>query len=1701
MGLSKKTFIGVIILFFSINVKGQYEDILCKQCVVDYIKSLNITSTPSVYKVSQCYCDYLVEIIEYPGLNGNCIGPRRISTGEILHFCSNPMFNFSWTQSDIGSQFDVTYETGTCFTIGQCSSNLKDVTCFNGYETDDFIRIEAYPANIYFNYKTCSIDNTCGSAEEIQILSSFDALPDCWISNHMNFDYSSGALSFSTSTSSCNSNYLFKDTFNLGEQVKLYSQIKMNEQPLDFEFNIKVQDPDGVEVINSTGPSISAAPNSCKNYSTSFIPSKTGQYYVQNLVRYSDGSEFNYHEYYFNVINPGPTIPTFTDVTPPNWKDKLACGVQIGDINNDSFHDVLFDGYIMNNSSSGFLSPILKFTDQTGETNEGRLLDFDNDGDLDRNRLSELYINDGNGNFFKDIDLCATHFRKMDINHNGDSEYLTKVNPTYFCFFPTDSCFITGSKLGFQSESTVNNYFDLGNDLEIEILSNNGKLSTINNSEIVSINNEFAFKSNWIEGVDINNDGKTEVLMSDSTNLIITITNNVKSSLNVQANNFSYGDINNDGNIDIIANEILFGKGDGTFIKHEIPNTDFLEYTFLQPLDYDRDGDLDVIIENSNELFPLLYRNNSTIKNTKPNSPNTLNATVTQSDKRVDFTWKNGGDDLTDFPTYNLFVQNLDSKKVIYFPHADSTSGTLTLLEKGNCEYNTGWFLKDLAPGRYRWKVQAIDQGYMGSSWAVGQNFVIDKDRIDTLTLSLVLRSPLATLPNDGIIKFVDVTLDTKGQRLDTLSFLIKFDQSKVKVEGITQNANISDNDFESSFNNQNGVILIKITKTDLNNINGPLVSIAYSPLEPCTNTWQLKDAYAVRYDNESLPSILNSLSFNIKEEIDASLAIKLCRANLLETIKSEWGVNAEFEISLGSSQDIPNGFVVKRLFSTSPINFYDDLGNKLSTALDEGPLVFNTTCHQFTKSCDDLCKDVKIDVDSTTCGLNNGSINILDPNKDFDVKWNGSTTETQDRIFENLTAGTYSMNVSLGTCSRERILTVGSSTSVNAQTTAMNTMCGQANGSISLSGLPGTSTYTYEWSNGSTSSSLALLPAIGGMYAVTITRDDGCSDTITNIEVKGSMPLSITSTVTQPSCDMNNGKIVLPVGFTYKWGSSTVTQNLRENLAPGNYIYTVTDAIGCTTSGNVELNPSSSLNAISIPKRQPTCKDNDDGEVIIEPNSANPLEYKYEWSNSSITDYNPKNLKADTDYIVTVTRRIDNCTSIVTIPKMPKYNPSVAINSPRDLIDCKDPSGIPLTLTIGNKDQYNNTYPITTYQWSTNEQSPSINVIPSASTNYTVIITDSKGCSATANKEIKVDQQKPIVTINSPDGNVVNCYKPSLNLLAQIQPGSPSGGYDYQWNTNSNAPNTTANQPIPYSVIATSQVNGCKDTAQVIITDNRIEPRFDLDFNGTLTCRSPEDTLDIKIDNRELYFYTWEDNQSNILPRKINQKQDYVLTVTNIENGCTARGVFNIEEDKDLPDFNLIIDPEKVTCKKNVGISIEIDTSNYSLKDFKYLWHNGSSADFIIVSDTSSIEVLVTNLFNGCEAGQKIFIEVDQDSIAGAPCGDEPGFYIQDDCSCEKGCKTLTLSDDDQLINVGQNNYLKIELANSFETNVLTIVNRWGQRVFERKGYISDWQNGWRGELFDTGDLVPDGAYYFMIDLLPDQKGCRFSGSVTVVR
>ena len=115
------------------------------------------------------------------------------------------------------------------------------------------------------------------------------------------------------------------------------------------------------------------------------------------------------------------------------------------------------------------------------------------------------------------------------------------------------------------------------------------------------------------------------------------------------------------------------------------------------------------------------------------------------------------------------------------------------------------------------------------------------------------------------------------------------------------------------------------------------------------------------------------------------------------------------------------------------------------------------------------------------------------------------------------------------------------------------------------------------------------------------------------------------------------------------------------------------------------------------------------------------------------------------------------------------------------------------------------------------------------------------------------------------------------------------------------------------------------------------------------------------------------------------------------------------------------------------------------------YVWHNAEGTQ---VGNTQNITVTQVGTYT-------VSINVDGCSTVSLPFNVDSVF-----CQIQKG---ISVNND------GLNDTFDLT---GFDVKKLTIFNRLGMKVYSRNNYVNEW-----GGKSDSGDELPDGTYYYVID------------------
>lgn len=271
---------------------------------------------------------------------------------------------------------------------------------------------------------------------------------------------------------------------------------------------------------------------------------------------------------------------------------------------------------------------------------------------------------------------------------------------------------------------------------------------------------------------------------------------------------------------------------------------------------------------------------------------------------------------------------------------------------------------------------------------------------------------------------------------------------------------------------------------------------------------------------------------------------------------------------------------------------------------------------------------------------------------------------------------------------------------------------------------------------------------------------------------------------------------------YIYSWNSNPVqTSQTAQNLSPGKYICTVTDANGCSASvsATIQLTGAPQLQT-SV--QNATCDSLTNGSATTTATGGIPP-FTFQW-NTAPPQYTATATALQPGiYIVTITDS-GGCTytdtAIITATGQP------VITTAQTNVSCD--GNIKGTASASST----GTGPFS-YQWSTgvNDTLAFISGLPQGT--YTVTVTDSKGCSASKS----ITLQTGGMQLTTSATGLTCATIPTGTATVNAQNGNPP--YIYTWLTNPVQHDSVATQ-LPggiYTVIVTD-AGGCSDSAEVTV-------------------------------------------------------------------------------------------------------------------------------------------------------------------------------------------------------------------------------------------------------------------------------------------
>ncbi len=633
------------------------------------------------------------------------------------------------------------------------------------------------------------------------------------------------------------------------------------------------------------------------------------------------------------------------------------------------------------------------------------------------------------------------------------------------------------------------------------------------------------------------------------------------------------------------------------------------------------------------------------------------------------------------------------------------------------------------------------------------------------------------------------------------------------------------------------------------------------------------------------------------------------------------------------------------------PYTFLWNTGDTLSS-LDSLPVGLYTVTVTSDEGCTATASSVISSPDSLFLTINgvdeicvnttNGELTALPNNGNAPFKFLWSTGDSTQTI-SDLPAGTYQVMATsnegcVGTASAT-ITPTAPPLAVSIDGTAV--VCwNETNGELTAASTTGNNPFSYLWSNGATMQTVSGLAA--GNYAVTVTDDEGCTGTATT-EIEENPPISSNASILPVRCfGLSNGAISLSIGggtspLSILWENGS-NSTIRNNLAAGNYSYSVTDAIGCTISNTVTVSQPDPL-TINFNSSAGSCDSNGFSIAIVTGGNA---PYNYLWSTGATTTF-IDNLDPG-NYSLTVTDD-KNCTKSATVTILPY--PDIQLSVISSNTTCNGTSnGAATANATGGTPPYS-------YLWSNGETSSSINDLTFGT--YSVTVTDATDCTATGSAAVILGSGLG-VSIDDP-GYVC----PGETAFATAIAVGGNTNYSYNWSDGQTGQTALNLSSGTYSVTVTDQ-NGCSGEASTTLQTGG---GFSVGNLVTDVSCFGESTGKINLTVQgglSPYIYSWS-NGGNTASIQNLSVGDYSVTVSD-QSSCTQVYDFSVTEPSLL---EMEVSGKNGVCgnQGSANATIEGGTMPYF-----YQWSNGNTNPSISALLPGTYSLTVTDAKGCTQAG-----------------------------------------------------------------------------------------------------------------------------------
>jgi gliding motility-associated-like protein len=575
------------------------------------------------------------------------------------------------------------------------------------------------------------------------------------------------------------------------------------------------------------------------------------------------------------------------------------------------------------------------------------------------------------------------------------------------------------------------------------------------------------------------------------------------------------------------------------------------------------------------------------------------------------------------------------------------------------------------------------------------------------------------------------------------------------------------------------------------------------------------------------------------------------------------------------------------------------------------------------------------------------------------------------------LTAGVYTVSVSDdNNCVSTRSITItGPSSALNSNIIGQtNVLCfGLNTGAVGVSTTGGTSPYSFNWSNGSTTASITGLSA--GNYTLTVSDANTCT-------------LTRTVTITQPSAALSaifNAGGVLCFGqsdgfvsatasggtgsYNYSWSNGATGSSLS-GLTAGIYTLTLSDANSCSIVSSATVTGPTQPLSISVQSQNNVICFGDLGSATVSA-TGGIGSYFFDWSDGQAGN-TASNLTAGV-YTASVTDD-NSCSAAVNVTiSGPSAVLSASINSQTNILCFGSATGTATVGTAGGSGSFN-------YLWSNGQTALTATGLSAG--NHRVTVSDANGCTASSVASVTISGPSSALNavISAQTNNL--CFGSSSGT-ATLTAGGGSGAYNYIWSngqTNAIANNLSTGTHR----VTVSDANGCTSTLLATVTisgpSEALSTSITSQTNNICFGSASGAATVTASGGSGAYNYIWSNGQTvssaNNLP-----SGTYGITVSDA-NGCTLNSIATVTISGPSTALNASISAQSNNLCFGSNNGTATVTAGGGSGAYNYIWSNGQTNTTANNLPTGTHRITVSDA-NGCTVNSIATVTISGPSAA----------------------------------------------------------------------------------------------------------------------